>query len=41
MENRVHDPIKGHKCAPEKLTVVKGDAHTIRWHVDCNEAKDG
>jgi hypothetical protein len=29
MENKVHDPIKGHECALEKLVVVKGDAHTV------------
>lgn len=41
MEHRVHDPIKDHKGASEKLAVVKGDAHTIGRHVDSGMAKDG
>lgn len=35
-ENWVYIPIKGHKRAPEKLVVVKGDAHDREtrgpWH---------
>jgi hypothetical protein len=30
--NRVHDPIKGHECASEKMADVKGDAHTVGRH---------
>jgi hypothetical protein len=31
-ENRVHDPIKDHECALEKLVVVKGDTHMVGRH---------
>lgn len=31
-KDKVHDLIKAHKCALEKLTVVKGDAHTVGRH---------
>lgn len=31
-KDRVRDLIKAHKCALEKLTVVKGDAHTVGRH---------
>jgi hypothetical protein len=40
-KNRVHDLIKGHKCAPEELTVMKGDTHTVGRHVDHDMAKNG
>jgi hypothetical protein len=40
-ENRVHDPIKGYKHAPEKLAIVKGDTHIVGRHVDRGVAKDG
>lgn len=39
-ENRVHDLIKGHECASEKLTVVKGDTHMIGRHMEHDMAKD-
>jgi hypothetical protein len=28
MDNRVHGPIKGYKGAPNKLAIVKEDAHS-------------
>jgi hypothetical protein len=37
----VRDSIKGHECSAEKLTVVKGDTHTIGMHVDRRMTKDG
>jgi hypothetical protein len=40
-ENRVHDPIKGHRCAPEKLSVVKRDTHVVGRHMNRGGAKDG
>jgi hypothetical protein len=38
-ENMVHDPIKGHDRALEKLVVMKGEAHTIGRYMDHNRAK--
>jgi hypothetical protein len=33
MENRVHDTIKRHECASEKLDVMKGDMDMHeKWH---------
>lgn len=40
-ENRVHNPINSHECAPKKLVVVKGDVHTVRRHVSRDGAKEG
>jgi hypothetical protein len=31
-ENKVHGLFKGHKCALEKLTVVKGNTHMVGRH---------
>jgi hypothetical protein len=40
MENWVHDAVKGHERAKEKLVVVKGDMDTIGRQMDDNRAKD-
>jgi hypothetical protein len=40
-ENRVHDLIKRHESALEKMAVVKGDAHTVGWVMNCDGAKEG
>jgi hypothetical protein len=39
-ENKVHDSIKGHYGASEKLIVVKGEAHTVGRLVECIGAKN-
>ena len=37
MENRVHDTIKRHECASEKLDVMKGDMDMHgKWHENHN-----
>jgi hypothetical protein len=40
-KNKVHDPIKGHECAPKEPAVMKGDTHTVGRHVDHGMAKNG
>lgn len=39
-ENQVHDPVKGYKCALEKLPFVKRNTHTVGRHMNDNEGKD-
>jgi hypothetical protein len=39
-EDKVHDSIKGHESSLEKLSVMKGDAHTIGKHESRNRAKE-
>jgi hypothetical protein len=40
MEDKVHDSIKGHESSLEKLSVMKGDAHTVGKHESRNRAKE-
>lgn len=35
-ENIVHDPVEGHECALEKLTVVNGHMHTVGRNGNCS-----
>jgi hypothetical protein len=41
MEDMVHDPIKGHKGAPKKQTIMKGHMHAVGRHKNCIGSKKG